>query len=72
MKGQCTSLKDVNTSLCDTNPNFGQLQSTLVNHMDIKRAVDLETVSVFQQLFELIFYPYNSLCFCLNQPIQAK
>jgi hypothetical protein len=51
---------------------YGQLQSTLVNHMDIKRAVDLETLSVFQQLFELIFYPYNSLCFCLNQPIQAQ
>jgi hypothetical protein len=51
---------------------YGQLQSTLVNHMDMKRAIDLETISVFQQLFELIFDPYNSLCFCLNQPIQAE
>jgi hypothetical protein len=40
--------------------------------MDIKRAIDLETLLVFQQLFELIFYMYNSLCFCLNQPIQAE
>jgi hypothetical protein len=40
--------------------------------MDIKRAIDLETLLIFQQLFELIFYMYNSLCFCLNQPIQAK
>jgi len=51
---------------------YGQLQSTLVNHMDIKRAIDLETVSVFQQLFELIFYPYNFNFFCLNQPIQVE
>jgi ribosomal protein L10 len=50
---------------------YGQLQSTLVNHMDIKKAANLEITSVFQQLFELIFYPYNSLCFCLNKPIYA-
>jgi hypothetical protein len=37
-----------------------------------KKSFDLKTLSVFQQLFELIFYPYNSLCFCLNQPRQAK
>ncbi len=27
---------------------YGQLQSTLVNHMDIKRIVDLKRVLVFQ------------------------
>jgi hypothetical protein len=51
---------------------YKQFQSTLINHMDIKKVVDLKTISVFQQLFELIFYMYNYLCFCLNQPIQAK
>ena len=25
---------------------------------------NLETTSVFQQIFELIFYPYTSLCSC--------
>lgn len=51
---------------------YGQLQSTLVNHMDIKKAANLEITPVFQQLFELIFYPYNSLCLCLNKPIHAS
>lgn len=45
---------------------YGQLQSTLVNHMDIKKAANLEITSVFQQLFELIFYPYNSFQFMLH------
>jgi hypothetical protein len=51
---------------------YGQLQSTSVNHMDIKKAANLETTSVFQQLFELIFYPYTSLCSCLDQLIRAE
>ena len=51
---------------------YGQLQSTLINHMDIKKAANLEITSVFQQLFELIFYPYNSLSSCLNKPIYAS
>jgi hypothetical protein len=40
--------------------------------MDIKKATNLEITSVFQQLLELIFYPYNSLCSCLNKPIYAS
>lgn len=51
---------------------YAQLQSTLVNHMDIKKAANLEITAVFQQLFELIFYPYNSLSSCLNKPIYAS
>jgi len=51
---------------------YKQFQSTLINHMDIKKVVDLKTILIFQQLFELIFHMYNYLCFCLNQPIQAK
>ncbi len=42
---------------------YEQFQSTLINHMDIKKVVDLKTISLFQQLFELIFYVYNYLCF---------
>ncbi len=51
---------------------YKKFQSIIINHMDIKKIVDLKTISIFQQLFELIFYMYNYLCFCLNQPIQAK
>jgi hypothetical protein len=51
---------------------YKQFQSTIINHMDIKKVVDLKTRLIFQQLFELVFYMYNYLCFCLNQLIQAK
>jgi hypothetical protein len=51
---------------------YGQLQFTLANHMDIKKAANLEITSVFQQLFELFFYLYNSFCSCLNKPIYAS
>lgn len=45
----------------------GQMQSTIVNHIDIKEALNLETQSVYQQFLSSIEYPLQNLNFCIDQ-----
>lgn len=48
---------------------YAQMQSTIVNHIDIKQALNLETRSVYQQLLSSMQYPVQSLDFCFHQNI---
>nr|YP_009863199.1 ribosomal protein L10 [Anthoceros agrestis]QHD46964.1 ribosomal protein L10 [Anthoceros agrestis]QKD76655.1 ribosomal protein L10 [Anthoceros agrestis] len=47
---------------------YGKFGSTLLNHMDIDEAADLEITSVFQEFFWILFYSSYELCLCFNQP----
>jgi hypothetical protein len=44
---------------------YAQIKSTLVNHVDIKQALNLETQSVYQQLLWYTQYPTQALDFYL-------
>jgi hypothetical protein len=46
---------------------YAQIKSTLVNHIDIKQALNLETRSVYQHFLWSTQYPAQTLDFCLYQ-----
>nr|YP_008816029.1 ribosomal protein L10 [Closterium baillyanum]AGZ90279.1 ribosomal protein L10 [Closterium baillyanum] len=51
---------------------YAQIKSTIVNHIDIKQALNLFTRSVYQQFLWSTQYPVQTLDFCLHQNIIAQ
>jgi hypothetical protein len=48
---------------------YGRLNSTIVNHVDVKEALKLETTATYQQFFTSMYSPILGLSFCLDQQI---
>jgi hypothetical protein len=60
-------------SLLGTNTNlvllYAQIETVLMNHMDLKQALKLETNSAFQAFLWSVLSPTQDLCSSMLQPI---